>query len=222
MRKRALLFALLAGVGSFLFLGTTTATAQETTTTVKISTASEECIHLLEQGQTVDACQTAPNPILPATNELLWGAFAFIVLFVLFAWKGVPAVKGAMDARAQKISDSLDEAETAKTDAESVLAEYQRQLADARTEASRLIEEARGQAEQVKRDLIAKAEAEAAELRQRNIEQVAAERDRVMSEIRGQVASLAIELAEKVVEANLDRDTNTRLIENYINTVGAR
>jgi F-type H+-transporting ATPase subunit b len=221
MRKRALLFALLATAGSFLFVGTAGAQATESGSTT-ISKEAEECIHLLESGQTVDACQEAPNPILPATNELLWGAFAFIVLFVLFAWKGVPAVKGAMDARAQKISDSLDEAEKAKTDAEGVLAEYQRQLADARTEASRVIDEARAQAETVRRDLIAKAEAEVAELRQRNAEQVTAERGRVMGELQGQVASLAIELAEKVVESNLDRETNTRLIESYINSVGVR
>ncbi|MBA3302824.1 MAG: hypothetical protein H0U26_02990, partial [Acidimicrobiia bacterium] len=55
----------------------------------------------------------------------------------------------------------------------------------------------------------------------RNAEQITAERDRVMSELQGQVASLAIELAEKVVEGNLDRDANLRLIENYINSVGA-
>jgi F-type H+-transporting ATPase subunit b len=227
MRKRALLFALLAAVGSFLFLGGS-AWAQEsgddngTAGTTQLTTESKECIELLEGGADPAACQEAPNPILPATNELLWGALAFIVLFGLFAWKGVPAVKGAMDARAQKISDSLDEAEQAKTDAEGVLAEYQRQLADARTEASRVIDEARAQAETVRRDLIAKAEAEVAELRQRNAEQVTAERGRVMGELQGQVASLAIELAEKVVESNLDRETNTRLIESYINSVGVR
>jgi F-type H+-transporting ATPase subunit b len=224
MRKRALLFALLAFLGAFLLSGT--AGAQESETAghgdVEITEEAHECIELLESGQTVDACQEAPNPILPATNELLWGAFAFIVLFGLFAWKGVPAVKGAMDARAQKISDSLDEAEKAKVDAESVLAEYQRQLADARAESGRIIEEARAQAEQVKRDLIAKAEAEATELRQRNNEQLAGERGRVLAEMQGQVAALAIELAEKVVESNLDREANTRLIESYITSVGAR
>jgi F-type H+-transporting ATPase subunit b len=225
MRKRVLLFALLAALGAFLFTGGT-AVAQESETAghgdVEITHEAEECIELLESGQTVDACQEAPNPILPATNELLWGAFAFLVLFGLFAWKGVPAVKGAMDARAQKISDSLDEAEKAKVDAESVLAEYQRQLADAKAEASRVIEEARSQAETVRRDLVAKAEAEVAELRQRNAEAIAGERERIMGELQGQVAALAIELAEKVVESNLDRDTNTRLIESYISSVGAR
>ena len=184
--------------------------------------AEEECIHLLEEGGTIDACQKAPNPILPPTNELLWGAFAFAVLFALLAKFGYPAIKQAMDERTEKIRGDLDGAEKAKTDAEAVLADYQRQLQDARNEAARIIEEARQQADQVKRDLTARAEAEAAELRQRNAEQVAAERDRVLGEMQGQVATLAIELAEKVVESNLDREANQRLIESYISSVGAR
>ena len=80
----------------------------------------------------------------------------------------------------------------------------------------------RDRADQVAKDIKARAEAEANELRQRNAEQVGAERDRVLGELQGQVATLAIELAEKVVESNLDRETNTRLIENYIATVGTK
>ena len=184
--------------------------------------AEEECIHLLEEGGTIDSCQEAPNPILPATNELIWGALAFLFLFAGLTWKGYPAIKKAMDDRTEKIRGDLDTAERAKTESETVLADYQRQLQDARNEAARIIEEARQQADTVKRDLIARAEAEANELRQRNAEQVGAERDRVLAEMRGQVATLAIELAEKVVESNLDRETNMRLIENYISSVGTR
>jgi F-type H+-transporting ATPase subunit b len=216
MRTRALLFALLATFGSFLFVAPAHAAEDGLTDETK------ECIEQAEKANDPKACQEAPNPILPATNELLWGAFAFLVLFGALAKFGYPAIKGGMDARAQKISDSLTEAERAKAEAETILAEYQRQLADARAESARIIEESRAQAEQVRRDLIARAEAEASDLRQRNAEQVAAERDRVMGEMQGQVAALAIELAEKVVESNLDRETSTRLIENYINSVGAQ
>ena len=125
-----------------------------------------------------------------------------------------------MQARSDKIRDSLDEAERAKTEAGAVLADYQRQLADAKGEAGRIIEEARQSADSVKSDLMARAESEAEEQRRRNAEQIAAERDRVMSELQSQVAVLAIEMAERVVESNLDRDANMRLIENYINAVG--
>ena len=184
--------------------------------------ATVECAVEAIENNDPDSCQESPSPILPASNEIVWGGLSFILLF-LALWKfGIPAAKGMMDARTERIRSSLDDAETAKTEAETVLAEYQRQLADARTESARIIEEARAQAEQVRRDLIAKAEADATELRQRTAEQAAAERDRVMGELQSQVATLAIELAEKVVESNLDRDANTRLIENYISSVGSR
>jgi len=74
----------------------------------------------------------------------------------------------------------------------------------------------------VRRDLQTRAEADIAELRQRNAEQIGAERDRVLSELSGQVKGIAIELAEKVVGANLDREANLRLIEDYINSVESR
>jgi F-type H+-transporting ATPase subunit b len=136
-------------------------------------------------------------------------------------WKfGIPAAKSMMDARTERIRNDLDGADRARSEAETVLADYQRQLAEARTEATRIIEEARQQADQVRRDLTARAEAEGAELRQRNADQIAGERDRVLGELRTQVGVLAIELAGKVVESNLDQETNQRLIESYISSVG--
>jgi F-type H+-transporting ATPase subunit b len=67
-----------------------------------------------------------------------------------------------------------------------------------------------------------RAEAEVSELKQRTQDDINAARDRTLSDLRNEVSALAIELAEKVVERNLDRDTNTALIESYINQVGAR
>jgi F-type H+-transporting ATPase subunit b len=182
--------------------------------------ASEECAHLLAEGGTPDDCQEAPSPILPATNELVWGGITFAVL-LLGMWKwGIPAVKNMMEERTERIRADLDAAEGAKTEADRIRQEYSAQLADAKSESARIIEEARQAADAVRRDLTQRAEAEAAELRQRNAEALDAERARLLTDLQSQVASLAIELAEKVVEGNLDRDTNNRLIENYISQVG--
>ena len=197
------------------------ASAQEAEEPEFESHEAEECAEILETGGEVDECQEAPSPILPATNELIWGSISFVLLLGLlwkFAW---PGLQKGMEGRAERIRSSLDEAESAKAEAGSVLEDYRRQLADARGESARIIEEARQSADSLKRDLQARAEQEAEEQRRRNAEQITAERDRVMSELQGQVATLAIELAEKVVEGSLDREANLRLIENYINTVGA-
>jgi F-type H+-transporting ATPase subunit b len=168
-----------------------------------------------------DDCQKAPNPILPATNELIWGALSFLVLFAVLAKFGYPAIKNAMDARANRIRDSLDEAERAKSEAQSVLDEYQRQLADAKSEAARIIEEARQAADNLRQDLRRQAESEVNELKQRAQEDIQAQVDRAMTDLRSQVATLAIELAERVVERNLDRDTQLALVESFINQVGS-
>ena len=184
--------------------------------------ATEECIHLLEEGGTPEQCHEAPNPILPATNELVFGALSFGLLFFLMYKFAYPAVAKGMQARTDRIRENLDDAERVKTEAQTILEEYQRQLADARTEANRIIEEARQTADQLRRDLMQRAEAEVNELKQRTQDDINAARDRTMGELREQVAGLAIELAEKVVEANLDRETNVALIERYIEQVGAQ
>ncbi|MEX2659655.1 MAG: F0F1 ATP synthase subunit B [Acidimicrobiales bacterium] len=167
------------------------------------------------------ASEEPNNPILPAVNELIWGTLAFLVLVVLMAKLAYPAVKQAMDDRTEHIRAAIDEADATKAQAQAVLVDYQRQVADAKGEAARIIEEARQTADSLKRDLTTRAEAEAAELRQRNNEQIASERARVMAELQGQVATLAIELAEKVVGGSLDQERSMRLIESYINEVGS-
>jgi F-type H+-transporting ATPase subunit b len=187
-----------------------------------VSHAAEECIHELEEGGEPEDCHDAPSPILPATNELIWGGITFVVLLIGVAKFGLPAIKNMMDERTERIRGQIAEADAVKGEADRIRQEYSAQLADAKSEAARIIEEARQAADSVRRDLTQRAEAEAAELRQRNAEQLEAERNRLLSEMQGAVATLAIELAEKVVEANLDKDANNRLIESYISQVGQR
>ena len=117
-------------------------------------------------------CYKAPNLVTPAVSEIIWGAAAFlIVLFVLVKF-AFPALKKGMAAREERIRGDLERAESARVEAETQLAEYQRQLAEARAEAGRIIEEARQAADQVRQDLLAKAEADAAEARTRAQEDI--------------------------------------------------
>ncbi len=162
------------------------------------------------------------NPILPAVNELVWGSLSFVLLFVIMAKFAFPAVRKSMEARTERIRQSLQSADKAKEDAEGVLVEYQRQLADAKNEANRIIEEARHTAESLRRDLTAKAEAEAAEVRSRATADIGAAKDRAMAELRTQLTNLTIELAERVVKRNLDRASNAALVDDYISAIGAR
>ena len=187
----------------------------------ELSHSAEECIEKLEAGGEPNDCQEAPSPILPELSEIVWGAISFLTLFFLLSRFAYPAIKKSMQDRSDRIRNQLDEAERTRTQAQTMLEDYQRQLADARNESNRIIEEARQQADQLRRDLMQRAEAEAAELRQRTQADIATAQERATADLRQQVATLAIDLAERVVERNLDRDTNMALIESYINQVEA-
>ena len=168
-----------------------------------------------------ESTQKAPNPILPDVNEIIWGTLAFVILLVAMYKFAFPAVTKMMNDRTERIRNNLDDAERVRGEAQSILEEYQRQLADAKSEANRIIEEARQTAESLRRDLMTRAEAEVAELRVRASEEVAAAQERALNDLQARVAELAISAAEKVVEKSLDRQTNIALVENFIQSVGS-
>jgi F-type H+-transporting ATPase subunit b len=142
------------------------AMAQDSGSEPELREDVQECIHQLEEANSITVdCQEAPNPILPATNELLWGAFGFIVVFVFVAKFGYPAMKKSMDARTERIRTDLDQAEAQREEAASILADYRAQLADAKNESGRIIEEARQSADALKKDQEARLQSELAELR---------------------------------------------------------
>jgi F-type H+-transporting ATPase subunit b len=215
-RLRPLLVAVaILGVGLFGFASPSAAEGE-------LSHAAHLCIEEIEAANSIDVdCQQAPNPLLPETHEIFWGTFGFVV--VMFGmWKfALPAMRTTLDARADRIRTDLESAEAQRTEASEILSQYQAQLADARTESARIIEEARQAADEVKRSLSAKAEADIAEMRNRATADIAAAKVQAIADLRGEVASLAIGAAEQVVGRNLDRDTNVALVEAYINQVGA-
>jgi F-type H+-transporting ATPase subunit b len=228
MRMRKLVAATLLAGGALVLLPSI-ASAQEqpsnTSQTSEVKYAdktAEECAKLLEEGKKVDACQEAPSPILPETNELIWAIISFTVLLGLlykFAW---PGIKAGMQARTERIRTDLDAADGAKADAQQLLDDYKAQLADAKNESARIIEEARQTADGLKRDAEQRLQTELADLRTRATADVEAAKQQAIADLRSEVATLAIGAAELVVQKNLDRGTQVELIENYINQVGAR
>lgn len=163
--------------------------------------------------------RTGLDLVLPEPVELVGGALAFAVVFLIlrkFAW---PAIQKALDERQKQIQSDLEAAENAKTEASTMLEDYKKQLGEARAEANRIIEEARGSAESVRKELIAKAEKEADGVVARAQEQIAAERSRTVQELQGQIADISIELAEKVIGRSVDGKAQRDLVDAYIKEV---
>jgi F-type H+-transporting ATPase subunit b len=177
-------------------------------------------IHFLVLAQeTAEHAEEAPNPILPETVELIVGGIVFLIVFAVLAKFAFPQLNKMLAARTDKIRGDLEKAEESRRTAEEELAEYRQQLAGAREEANRIIEEGRRTADQLRADLQARAEEEARATVVRAQEEIRAERDRVFQELRQQVAQIAVELAGRVVGRSLDAEAHERLIDEYIDQV---
>ena len=157
--------------------------------------------------------------LYPQLNELIVGAVAFAILF-FFIWKwALPRLSAVLDERREKIQGDLEKAAETRQEAERELRDYRQQLAGAREEANKIIEEARKTADQLRADLQAKAEHESQATVARAQEEALAERDRVFQELRAEVADIAVGLAGRVVGQSLDAKAHQRLIDEYIDEV---
>jgi F-type H+-transporting ATPase subunit b len=154
--------------------------------------------------------------LIPETSELIAGILAFAIIF-FFVWKWVlPAVNRALEARREAITGQVTEAEKTKEEAESLLADYRKQLADARSEADSIVEDAKATAEGVRTDIVSRAETEAAEITRKAREEAAAERERAASAIRSEIGSLSVELAQRATAGAMDEAAHRALVDQYL------
>ena len=154
-------------------------------------------------------------------KEFWWGLAAFSIVVGLMVWKGAGPVKAAMQDQTAKVEAELAEAAQAKADAEAELASLQSSLGDAGAEAEAIVAEAREQATRLEADLIARAEADTTESKERARIEVAAQREQALADLRAAVAAQAQTAADAVVRNNLDDATQASLIDDYISAVGA-
>lgn len=154
--------------------------------------------------------------LLPEWPELVAGIIAFAILY-FFVWKWVwPHLTKMLETRQTAISEELTAAEKAKVEAESLRADYQSQLAEARAEGGRIIEEARQSAEKLRVDIVAKAEADADQIRAKARDEAENEVSRALAEAKGQVGDISVELAAKILGESLDQSAHQALIDRYL------
>ena len=146
----------------------------------------------------------------------LWTAVVFLVLFAVlakYAWR--PLAEG-LDKREQGIADQIAQAEEANREAKSLLAGYEKKLADAQSEVRGIIEQGRRDAEQIGQQMLDKAKAEAKTEHQRAIQQIEAATASALKELADRSAALAVDLAGKIVRTRLNPADHARLIEQAV------
>jgi F-type H+-transporting ATPase subunit b len=155
-------------------------------------------------------------------NEVIWGTLAFVIVATLIIWKGGPAIKGMWNGRIDGIRTQIETAASARSVAESQLAEVEGQIADADAERARILAEGRETADAVKAQLVAKASTDADDVRVRGAADIESTKSQVSSDLEAEVGLLAIGAAEAVVAHALDEQAQSALIDRYISNVGGQ
>ena len=157
------------------------------------------------------------NPLVPHTAELIVGAIAFTLLFLVLRSKVVPMFEKAFTARTEAIQGGMERAEKAQLEAQRALVQYNEQLSKAREEAQTLREEARAQGSAIVEELRAKAQEEAARITAAAHASIEAERQQAVTSLRNEVGTLAVELASKIVgEALEDQARQSRIVDRFL------
>ena len=167
------------------------------------------------------AAEPSGIELLPDTPELIWGLFAFIILFLVMRKLVFPSLNVALDERRTLIEGKLEEADTKLMEMEEAKRAFEASLGDARGEAARILDEAKSAAESTRETILGSAREEAQRIIERANADAVAERVRLLEELRGQVGALSVQLAERIVERELDAATHSGLVDEYIQRLAA-
>lgn len=163
------------------------------------------------------------NPLVqPDPGLFIWTIVTFLVLLALlakFAWR--PLLE-ALDKRQESIRKSLDDARRAQQELERLQQESAQIIREARVEADAIIGRSRADAERLREEMRQKAREESAGIVRNAERQIQLETTRALQQIRHEAVELSVMIASKIIQRNLSKEDNERLIDEALKQVESR
>lgn len=156
------------------------------------------------------------NPLTWQSDLALWTAVVFLLLLAVLwklAWK--PILQG-LEKRENRVAEEISSAEKANEEARCLLGQYQQKLDASKDEVRQILDAARRDAETVGRQIVDKARGEAEAEHQRALRDIENATAGALKELADRSATLAVELAGKIVKAKIDPQEHRRLIEQAV------
>lgn len=153
-----------------------------------------------------------------------WTAlFTFCNMMITFAVLGkllFKPVKKMIDDRQKEIDSLYEDADNAKKEAVAMEEQYKSRLADARQERDEILRDAVARAQQREKEILDQARVDADSMREKARTDIAQERKKALNEIKNDISGIAIDIAAKVAEREIDEKKHEALIEDFIRKMG--
>lgn len=152
----------------------------------------------------------------PDVGLMVWTVATFlVVLFVLgkFAWG---PILGALDDREKGLQSTLSSAEESRQTAEKLRQDYEARLAQIEQRTRDMMAQAQIEAQRTREEALKSAQAETEKLIQKTRDQLAEEQQRLVRELRAEVADLSVRSTERLIHQTLDRATQEKLLDGAL------
>ena len=158
----------------------------------------------------------AVNLLSPNAGLVIWLTVVFGILLVILKRYAWGPITSALEDRERTIDESIQRAEKALTEAKQLQADNERARREAEQEAQRLLRAAREQADHLRNEEVQKTREQIQHLRDQAQAEIEREKDSALDALRAEVADLAIQAAEIILQENLDAPRQRRLVESFI------
>ena len=129
-------------------------------------------------------------------------------------------IKAILDARRAAADQEITDAQTAKAEAMEIKATYEKNMQEAKVQANEIIDRAQKTATARGEESLRQASEEAAQLKQKAANDVAMEKKKALNDAKDEISGIAMAIAEKVVERQLDSSDHDKLINQFIEKLG--
>ncbi len=143
-----------------------------------------------------------------------------VIVFLILKKFLFQPVNKMIDDRQREIDELYNDAANAKSEAETLRADYDRKLTEAKSASAEIISEANLEANRRSEEILRQARIDAEALREKAGVDIALERKRAINEAKGEISRIALDIAEKIVERELDSADQERLIEGFLRDMG--
>ena len=175
---------------------------------------------LLIQEHASEGAEAAKGGLLSPNGGLMfWTLIIFVALFIVLSRAAFKPMLAAVEAREKSLEDAINSAKADREAAAKLLAEHQAQLDNSRAEAQKFIAEGRAVGEKIRTEMIEETRGQQAEMLERARREIDAEKQRAIAELRREAVDLAIAGAGKVIEKNLDDQSNRSIVESFLSTI---
>ena len=146
----------------------------------------------------------------------IWVIITLVIFLYVMSKYAVPLIMNSLSEREKQIKVSLESAEKAIAKAERISEDNKKALKEAEVRAQQIRKEAIEEAEMLRAEKIEKAKKDASKLLEDARNTIEQEKKQALSELRNEVAELAVKSASMIIEAELDQKKNKKLVDNFI------